>query len=213
MKARGDGTWTIIPRHQSSSRASRRAVSQSSAVQPSRAVDEVRAAALRPSSPCTNALMNLPSMSSACACRSRPMSFAAESVSSPLNTRVGSMSIAGEAGARELRAVVLLLERAGDAADPELDVRGGCRPGPRRGRRRRRRRSGRRASARGTPRRSTRSLSAERLITQLEMMTSTDASGSGMCSISPLRNSTFVSPDVRWFSRASASISSVMSRP
>ena len=58
-----------------------------------------------------------------------------------------------------------------------------------------------------------RSLSAERLITQLEMMTSTEASGSGMFSISPFRNSTFVSPARCWFSRASASISSVMSSP
>jgi hypothetical protein len=33
-------------------------------------------------------------------------------------------------------------------------------------------------------------LSGERLITQLEMMTSTEQSGSGICSISPLRNST-----------------------
>ena len=56
-------------------------------------------------------------------------------------------------------------------------------------------------------------LSAERLITQFEMITSTEASGSGMCSISPLRNSTFVNPDLRWFSRARANISSVMSRP
>ena len=53
-------------------------------------------------------------------------------------------------------------------------------------RRRRRRRSGRRASGRGTPRAARASLSAERLITQLEMITSTESSGSGMCSISPL---------------------------
>ena len=37
-------------------------------------------------------------------------------------------------------------------------------------------------------------MSAERLITQLEMMTSTELSGSGMFSISPLRNSTFSMP-------------------
>src|SRR6266545_4376333 len=60
---------------------------------------------------------------------------------------------------------------------------------------------------------STRRLSAERFITQFEMITSTDASGSGICSMSPFRNSTFVTPALRWFSRASASISSVMSRP
>ncbi len=38
--------------------------------------------------------------------------------------------------------------------------------------------------------RKTRSLSADRLITQLDMITSTELSGSGMCSIWPLRNST-----------------------
>src|SRR5437763_5639790 len=60
---------------------------------------------------------------------------------------------------------------------------------------------------------STRRLSAERLITQFEMITSTEASGGGMFSISPFRNSTFVTPALRWFSRANPSISSVMSRP
>ena len=40
--------------------------------------------------------------------------------------------------------------------------------------------------------RSTRSLSADRLMTQFEMITSTELSGSGICSISPLRNSTLV---------------------
>ena len=61
--------------------------------------------------------------------------------------------------------------------------------------------------------RNTRSLSAERLITQFEITTSTELSGNGMFSISPLRNSTFSTPAFRWFSWASASISSVMSRP
>ncbi len=50
-------------------------------------------------------------------------------------------------------------------------------------------------------------------MTQLEMITSTDASGSGIASISPLRNSTFATPALLWFSRASDSISSVMSIP
>ena len=45
------------------------------------------------------------------------------------------------------------------------------------------------------------------------MITSTASFGSGMCSISPLRNSTLVTPALRWFSRARASISSVMSSP
>src|SRR5216684_3155862 len=61
--------------------------------------------------------------------------------------------------------------------------------------------------------RNTRSLSAERLITQFEMMTSTELSGSGICSISPFKNSTLSAPALRLLSFASASISSVMSRP
>ena len=43
-----------------------------------------------------------------------------------------------------------------------------------------RRRTGRRAAARGRPRGSTCGLSPERLITQLEMITSTESSGSGI---------------------------------
>src|SRR5579863_6112212 len=50
--------------------------------------------------------------------------------------------------------------------------------------------------------RRTLSLSAERLMTQLEMMTSTELSGSGIFSISPLKNSAFSIPDFFWFSRA-----------
>src|SRR6267143_157351 len=61
--------------------------------------------------------------------------------------------------------------------------------------------------------RNTRSLSAERLITQFEIMTSTELSGSGICSISPFKNSTLSAPALRLFSFASASISSVISRP
>ena len=61
--------------------------------------------------------------------------------------------------------------------------------------------------------RSTRSLSPERLITQFEIITSTELSGSGIFSMVPCRNSTFVAPAFFWFSRASASISSVISNP
>src|SRR5216683_2710599 len=61
--------------------------------------------------------------------------------------------------------------------------------------------------------RNTASLSAERLITQFEMITSTELSGNGMCSISPLKNSTFSATALRLFSFASASISSVISNP
>src|ERR1017187_10379983 len=118
----------------------------------------------------------------------------------------------GEARGGELGAVVVLFERPGDAADPKQhaladgvgalavgdDIGDGERPPGR---------STRKAS------RSTRSLSLERLMTQLERMTSTELSGSGMFSISPLRNSTLVAPAWRWFSRARASMSSVMSSP
>src|SRR6185295_12522320 len=70
------------------------------------------------------------------------------------------------------------------------------------------------------PGRSTRKLSAktagrsvDRLITQLEMITSTEPSGSGIASICPRRNSTFSAPAAWAFARARSSISSVMSRP
>src|SRR5215470_4095224 len=100
-----------------------------------------------------------------------------------------------EAGLGELVAVFLLLE--GAAPRTTTSDTANRPPGL----------STRKASA------STRSLSADRLITQLEMTTSTLPSGRGMCSISPLRNSTFWTLALRWFSRARASISSVISSP
>ncbi len=60
---------------------------------------------------------------------------------------------------------------------------------------------------------STAGLSTERFTTQFEMTTSTLAAGSGIASISPLRNSTFATPASAAFLRARASISSVMSTP
>ena len=61
--------------------------------------------------------------------------------------------------------------------------------------------------------RRTASLSALRLMTQLEMTTSTEASGIGTSSIVPSMNRAFSMPaSARCFS-ARASISSVMSRP
>src|SRR5215204_7601113 len=45
------------------------------------------------------------------------------------------------------------------------------------------------------------SFSVERLITQLEITTSTHSLGRGISSISPLRNSTFSTPASRWFWR------------
>lgn len=56
-------------------------------------------------------------------------------------------------------------------------------------------------------------LSADRLITQLEITTSTAPSGRGMSSMVPLRNSTLVTPASALLDSASASISSVMSTP
>jgi len=59
----------------------------------------------------------------------------------------------------------------------------------------------------------TASLSTGRLITQLEITTSTVFAGSGMLSIVPLRSSTLVAPALAALARASVSISSVMSTP
>ena len=50
-------------------------------------------------------------------------------------------------------------------------------------------------------------------MTQFEITTFTDSSGSGTASIVPLRNATLVRPDLALFVSASASISSVMSTP
>jgi hypothetical protein len=58
-----------------------------------------------------------------------------------------------------------------------------------------------------------RRLVGERLMTQLEMTTSTLSSGSGIASIWPQRNSTLVALASAAFARASSSISSVMSSP
>src|SRR5918995_2838469 len=56
-------------------------------------------------------------------------------------------------------------------------------------------------------------LSVERLMTQLEITTSTWSSGSGISSMCPFRNSTFSTPASALFFSASSSISSVMSSP
>ena len=113
--------------------------------------------------------------------------------------RVGSTSTCSNPAAVNLFVIILLVQRAGDAADPQQNIlrtsgsdfaagdhvgNGEASPGFRT----------RKASRR------TLSLSAERLMTQLEMMTSTELSGSGMFSISPFRNSTFSMPDLRLFS-------------
>ena len=87
------------------------------------------------------------------------------------------------------------------------------RPCPRR-RSRRRPRSARRAAARAPPRASTCGLSPERLITQLEITTSTLASGSGIVLDVALEELDVLDAGLALRSaRASASISSVMSRP
>src|ERR1019366_5814668 len=59
----------------------------------------------------------------------------------------------------------------------------------------------------------TAALSPDRLITQLEMITSTELSGSGIASMWPCRNSTLAAPARAALARARLSISSVMSRP
>ena len=56
-------------------------------------------------------------------------------------------------------------------------------------------------------------LSAERLTTQFEMITSTELSGSGMLSMVPSRNSTLSTPALALLAFARASISGVMSSP
>jgi len=56
-------------------------------------------------------------------------------------------------------------------------------------------------------------LSADRLMTQFEITTSTVASASGTSSIVPLTNSTLSAPALTALARARASISSVMSTP
>ena len=61
--------------------------------------------------------------------------------------------------------------------------------------------------------RKTAGLSGARLITQLEITQSTEASGSGSLSIVARWNSTFASPAFSAFLRARSSISGVMSMP
>jgi len=56
-------------------------------------------------------------------------------------------------------------------------------------------------------------LSSARLITQLEITTSIDASGSGIFSIVPFRKVAFDTPDFLALLLASSNISSVMSTP
>jgi len=56
-------------------------------------------------------------------------------------------------------------------------------------------------------------LSVDRLMTQLEITTSTDLSGNGTSSIVPFRNSTLVASALAALSRARSSISSVISTP
>ena len=55
--------------------------------------------------------------------------------------------------------------------------------------------------------------SVDKLITQLEMITSTEPSGSGIASIWPRRNTALCAPASRALARARSSISLVMSRP
>ena len=60
---------------------------------------------------------------------------------------------------------------------------------------------------------STAGLFVDRLMTQLEITTSTASDGKGMSSIVPFTNSTLVAPALLALARANANISSVMSTP
>ena len=142
------------------------------------------------------ALMNLPSTCGAMASTSTPWSCRNTRASSILWTRVGSISICSNPASVELRTGIPYPPARRQCSLPTAE------------------RSG--ASPAGTSpctttsdtakrppgfntrkaSRSTRSLSAERLMTQFEMITSTELSGSGMFSISPFRNSTFSTPDL-----------------
>jgi hypothetical protein len=98
-----------------------------------------------------------------------------------------------EAGRGQLGAVFVLFERSGHASHPQknvLRISGSIAPFVTTSE------TASRPPGFNTRKASwsTRSLSAERLMTQLEMMTSTELSGSGMLSICPFRNSTFVDP-------------------
>ena len=87
-------------------------------------------------------------------------------------------------------------------------------PRPCRGRRSRRtRRGGHRVARRAPPRPALAPLSPERLITQFEMTTSTEASGSGMSSMCPSGTRRSRRRRAGLLARARSSISSVMSTP
>ena len=141
----------------------------------------------------TNALTNLPSTCGAIASTSTPASVRNWRASSTLYTRVGSIEASSNPAPRQLCDV--FLSSSAPAMQPTqsnmlLRTSSGTLP-----------RTTTSDTANRPPgfntrkaSRSTRSLSAERLMTQFEMMTSTELSGRGMFSISPFRNSTFSTP-------------------
>ena len=99
-----------------------------------------------------------------------------------------------ETGVRQDRAKLRLFQRTGHAADPKLHARadgsGSVSP------RTTTSDTAKRPPGFSTrkPRASTRRLSADRLMTQLEMMTSTERRAAECASMSPFRNSTFSTP-------------------
>ena len=103
--------------------------------------------------------------------------------------RLGDLDV-DEAGGGERALELVAGERAGDAAGPcgHVGAVAASMSGSAMTSETAKRPPGRRTRAAS---RSTASLSPERLMTQLEITTSTDASGSGTSSIVPLRNSTF----------------------
>src|ERR1041385_586195 len=143
--------------------------------------------------PRTNALMNRPSIEAATVSTSSPAPSRNARASSTWYTRVGSISTSVKPEARSsdskvrsssapatqpIQSSTLRRISSGTAPRTTTSETANRPPGL----------STRNASA------STFRLSAERLMTQLEMITSIDASGSGIRSISPFRNSTLVTP-------------------
>ena len=137
------------------------------------------------------ALMNFPSTASAMASTSTPFPERNSRASSTLVDSCRLDVDCLEARRRQLGAIIVFVERSGDAADPEQHVAAylPAAPSPRVTTSETAKRppgfNTRKASC------NTRSLSPDRLITQFEMITSTVLSGSGIASISPFKNSTF----------------------
>ena len=143
-----------------------------------------------------NALRNLPSTCPAISSTAIPASVRNTRASSMSYVRVVSKPTSTKPAADQFRSIVGLFQCACDAAHPEQHA---LTDGGRNFAARHNVRDSETATGRSTRKasRRTRDLSAERLMTQLEMTTSTELSGSGMFSISPFRNSTLTAPACR----------------